>query len=100
VCLSVTWSYINLFVIVPLPPFPHTHTHMSLWAVLVPQYIAVSRPAFCYHYMPGLLQAELLLVVWLDAGGCTCAASPNSALPRFLHMPGLLPAHPPPLFLG
>lgn len=31
------------------------------------QYIAVSRSAFCYHYMPGLLYGELLLAIMLDA---------------------------------
>ena len=31
------------------------------------QYIAVSRSAFCYHYLPGLLYGELLLAIMLDA---------------------------------
>lgn len=36
-------------------------------AFLVVQYIAVSRAAFCYHYMPGLLYGELLLSILLDS---------------------------------
>ena len=30
------------------------------------QYIAVARSAFCYHYMPGLFYAELLLALFMD----------------------------------
>ncbi len=39
--------------------------HIALLPCL--QYIAVSRSAFCYHYMPGLLYGELLLAIMLDA---------------------------------
>lgn len=30
------------------------------------QYVAVSRAAFCYHYLPGLLYGELLVAIVLD----------------------------------
>lgn len=35
------------------------------WLNLLP-YVAVARSAFCYHYMPGLLYAELLTAMWVD----------------------------------
>jgi hypothetical protein len=42
------------------------HAHELLFPCCL-QYIAVSRSAFCYHYMPGLFYGEVLLVLVLDA---------------------------------
>ena len=36
------------------------------WLCNLAPYILVSRSCFVYHYMPGLLYAELLTALWLD----------------------------------
>ena len=36
------------------------------WVCNLAPYILVHRSSFIYHYMPGLLYAELLTALWLD----------------------------------
>jgi dolichyl-phosphate-mannose-protein mannosyltransferase len=36
------------------------------WLFNLLPYLAVTRQAFVYHYMPGLFYAQLLITVWLE----------------------------------
>ena len=36
------------------------------WVCNLAPYVLVQRSSFVYHYMPGLLYAELLAALWLD----------------------------------
>jgi dolichyl-phosphate-mannose--protein O-mannosyl transferase len=38
----------------------------AAWLCNLAPYILVSRSCFVYHYMPGLLYAELLAAIWVD----------------------------------
>jgi dolichyl-phosphate-mannose--protein O-mannosyl transferase len=37
------------------------------WLFNLLPYLAVTRQAFVYHYMPGLFYAQLLITRWLEA---------------------------------
>jgi dolichyl-phosphate-mannose--protein O-mannosyl transferase len=36
------------------------------WIFNLLPYVAVARSSFIYHYMPGLLYAQLLTALWID----------------------------------
>ena len=43
------------------------HSYLFLgWLFNLLPYLAVTRQAFCYHYMPALHYAEVLLPLWLQ----------------------------------